>query len=169
MFLNIVSISSAQEHERDSNIESSWKDRVFTGGGLGLQFGQITLVNVAPYLGYKFTDKISGGLGVTYLYYRDNIYEYESSIYGGSIFGRYYLMNQLFLHGEYELLNLKVYNEFKKAYSREFAPGLLLGAGYSQSAGGKVTFNLMVLWDILENRYYPYKNPIFRGGISVGI
>ena len=167
--LALASACFSQQPQEEEEPKKGWKDRIFTGGGLNLQFGTVTVVGASPILGYMFTDKISAGIGITYLYYQNNTFNYKSSIYGGRLFGRYFVIDQLFLHAEYEVLNLQVYNDVKKAYSREFAPGLLLGAGYSQLVGGTVRLNLMVLWDVIEDDYYPYTNPIIRGGLAFGL
>ena len=70
------------------------KDRLFAGGDIGLQFGTITYVYLAPILGYKVTEKFSIGGGPSYSYLKDNSNQfgpvsYTSSDYGGRVFGQY--------------------------------------------------------------------------------
>ncbi len=72
-----------------------WKDRIFIGGNLGATFGTITNVNVSPMIGYKFTPKTIAGITLTYQYYKQESPEYQTSIYGGGLFARQYLMNPL--------------------------------------------------------------------------
>src|SRR3972149_6393380 len=84
----------------------SW-DKVYGGGGIGLQFGTITFVNVAPDIGYKITERYSAGIGIRYIYFADRRYTppFVLDIFGGSIFNRFIVTDFFFLHGEYEVLN----------------------------------------------------------------
>src|SRR5688572_2037774 len=92
-----------------------FKDRIFIGGSLGLQFGSATYIDVSPLVGYQISKKLQAGVGVTYIYYKvkdsNYNYEYETSIYGGRLFSRYYILDNLFAHGEYEILNMEVPSE----------------------------------------------------------
>jgi hypothetical protein len=87
---------------------SPLKNRFFFGGSLGLQFGSATYIDVSPLVGYKITPKLHAGVGLTYIYYKvkDSYYNYayETSIYGGRVFGRYYILDNLFGHAEFEIL-----------------------------------------------------------------
>ncbi|HMC96769.1 MAG TPA: hypothetical protein VKG92_03905, partial [Flavobacteriales bacterium] len=54
----------------------AFADRVWFGGGVGLNFGTVTAIQVEPMAGY-FLDqqnKLSVGLGLSYWYYSDNRY-----------------------------------------------------------------------------------------------
>jgi hypothetical protein len=155
-------------------------DRMFFGGGLGLQFGDYTVIDIAPIVGYKLTEKFSAGVGVTYIYEHlkqsivttTNIYylDYKTNIYGGSVFAKYYLFNDFFGYAEYGILNMDVpspfsYNEFM----RDNVESMLVGGGYREMLGGKVGLELEVLWDVLDEPYSPYGNgPIIRAGIVAG-
>jgi hypothetical protein len=52
---------------------------------------------------------------------------------------------------------------------REWVSSFLIGAGYRQWIGQNAFVGITVLWNILDNLYYPYPNPIFRIGVGVGI
>src|SRR5262245_12495917 len=80
--------------------DSFW-DRLYFGGNFGLQFGDQTLVDLSPLVGYRLTEKLSVGVGATYIYYHfEDPYHYYPSysthIYGGSIFTRYYFLENIF-------------------------------------------------------------------------
>jgi len=158
----LSAVTNAQEEPKPK-----FKDRLFTGGGLGLQFGTVTLVNISPILGYRFNERLSSGVGITYIYLNYRDYDYSTSIYGGNIFTRFNIVEQIFLHSEFEILNLDAYvdNEFKRVN----ASGFLVGGGYRALIGGKSFMTLMLLWDLIEDRNYPYRNPIIRGGIAIGL
>lgn len=151
-------------------------DRFFFGGSLGLQFGSATYIDVSPLIGYKLTDRIHVGTGFTYIYYKykDSYYNYsyETSIYGGRVFGRYYILENLFAHTEVEMLNMEVpaYDLSSQVYTyvRDNITSVMVGGGYAQSLGNTSALYIMVLWNLTEEQYSPYSNPIFRIGFSAG-
>lgn len=92
--------------------KKNFMDNVFIGGNLGLQFGTVTFADISPLVGYRFTKKISAGIGVTYQYYhyKDRYYDFETNVYGGRVFGRYNFTDYLFGHLEYEYLNMEAFD-----------------------------------------------------------
>jgi hypothetical protein len=151
-------------------------DRVYFGGGLGLQFGDQTVIQVAPIIGYKVTEKFHVGVGGTYIYYhvKDPYYnlEYKTNIYGGSVFTKYFLFDEIFAYAEYGILNLEVpYDPLGSnyyLYKRKNVSSLLLGGGYRQMIGESVGIELVVLYDVIDDRDSPYSNPVIRLGIVAG-
>lgn len=161
----------AQVGELESN--ASWKDRVFVGGGLGLQFGDITNIQVSPIVGYRINEKLSAGIGITYIYFkdnRDNTPDFETDIYGGSVFVRRNLNEQFFLQAEYESLNLEFFNFNDGSVTREWVPGLLLGGGYFMPLGRHAGFSATALYNVIhDDLKSPYNSPlILRIGFTVG-
>ncbi len=179
LFLNI-SFSSAQEEDdltlpEKSKTKNSKKksqgfsfDKVFFGGNLGLQFGTITQIIVAPTVGYHFTDRFSAGIGGTYQYYSDSRYNFNTSVYGGSIFGRFILIKDLFLYSEVEALNIDDMEIYQNTLEmkRIWVTSVLVGGGYRQRIGERAAINLMLLWNINETSKSPYTNPIVRVGFE---
>jgi hypothetical protein len=147
--------------------ESFW-DRTFTGGNVGFQFGTVTFAEISPLLGYRFTDRIHGGVGATYQYYhyKDQYYDFKTDVYGGRVFGRYYFTDFLFGHGEYEYLNLEAF-DFQRR--RVDVGSLLGGVGYFQRFAEFSGLSAMLLYNFTESAYTPYTNPIFRIGIVIGL
>ena len=142
----------------------SWS-RVYGGGGLGMQFGRVTFINLAPDVGYRITDRYSAGIGLRYIYFRDNYYQDELNIYGGSLFNRFLITEFLFAHGEYELLN----GPWDPYSTRRFnINNVWLGGGLRQHVGNS-SFNIMALWNVNEEKYNPFPSPQIRMGISIGI
>lgn len=148
---------------------SDFWEKAYFGGNLGLQFGAITLVDISPLIGYQITDRLSIGVGGTYLYYRiqSQFYRADLSIYGARAFARFFVIQNLFAHAEYEVLNGPWDNNFSK--SRFNITNVLVGGGYRQQVGSRAFINMMILWNINESVYSPYQNPIIRGGVSFGI
>jgi hypothetical protein len=173
---------SAQEYKPPMQDETS--GRIFYGGGFGLQFGDVTLIDVSPMIGYRLTDKLAAGVTLTYKYYKYKNYfnnttlpDTKTNIYGGSLFGRYFLFENLFAQAEYEYL-LYAYDAFDPNYitggyskSKKTIdlPSFFLGGGYRQPIGGRTFFTISVLYNFSESPYSPYSNPVIRAGISVGM
>jgi len=164
-----VSITSGQSSEVENQ---SFTDKVYYGGGIGMSFGTVTSVNVHPLVGYKFTPKLSGGVTLTYQYFRreDDFYSYESNSYGGSVFARYRFIEQLYGHVEYSNINYDFYTTTGEQAYRKWVPFLLVGGGYSNRIGRNSVIFLQVLFDVLQNDHSPYENgqPIYSMGVGVG-
>lgn len=142
------------------------REHIFTGGNFGLQFGTITLVDLSPLIGYKITPKFSAALGVTYTYLKDNRYNpaYSTNIYGARVIGRYFILENLFAHAEYEALNGEwIYNKRFTIYN------VLAGGGYRQSITDHLFFDALLLWNFNKSIYSPYQNPIIRIGFNIGL
>jgi len=142
------------------------KDRLFFGGGLELQFGNSSLVSLAPEVGYRFTDRLSAGIGISYFYISESgAQSFSTNIYGGKVFGSFSVFENLFIHAEYEVLNLEtqyfnnnIYPERKRFNIGSF----LVGPGYKFKMGERSSVNLLMLWNLNETAYSPYTNPVLR-------
>lgn len=141
-------------------------NKVFVGGNIGAQFGSITVVNISPIIGYRITERLAAGVGATYIYYNYKAIRFSSSIYGGSVFGRFYLLENIFAHAEYELLNVDSY-DFPG--TRTNIENIYVGGGFRQALGGRSYMTILALWNINESKYSPYGNPIIRMGFSIGL
>src|SRR4051812_19764764 len=98
LVMGFCSAVSAQYSEppRDPEVKSGGldKSKLFIGGNFGLNFGNYTLVNVSPQLGYRFNDYFAAGAGVNFLYsslkteYSDGSEQkYNQGVAGLNIFG----------------------------------------------------------------------------------
>lgn len=157
-----------KQKQKDKDPEKTpFSERLFTGGDLALNFGTVTLVNVSPILGYWVTEeKYAVGVGAVYQYYNNHLYQFTTSVYGGNVFNRYYFGENFFLHGEYELLNVEAFDGF---HDRVWVPGLLGGGGYHQPLGDRSAFTVMVLYNFTKSNYTPYRNPVIRAGVNIGL
>jgi hypothetical protein len=151
--------------------------RMDFGGYLGLQFGSVTIINIAPLASYRITEKFYAGLGLTYMYYKDNRYvpTFSLSSYGGSIFAGYFIWKDLFAQIEYAPLYIPDYYDYyapplpTMEKPAPWAHDIYLGGGYRQWIGDKAFVNLMVLFNINETEFSPYSNPIIRIGFGAGL
>lgn len=143
-------------------------EKVYLGGGLGLQFGSTTVIDISPIIGYNFSDDLSAGLGITYLYYNVHALNYTTNVYGGGPFVRYVFAEYLFAHIEYQILNAEYY-EFGDTF-RQDVHYFWVGGGFRQELGGNAYLVIMGLYDInySDLSIYP-SNPILRGGVVFGL
>ena len=112
--VNDLNTLSSQKDAREARQSNDWeeeppkgtpglyKNRFFTGGGLGLQFGTLTAVELAPTVGYIVHRMFRFGITVNFSYFRDAYFQPALSSYywGGSFFIRFYPIRRLFLHVE---------------------------------------------------------------------
>lgn len=115
---------------------------------------------------------------------------HRMSVYGGGVFLRYYLrslfdsfLGNLFAHAEYEYLYyIRPYRFNPQGYIQDpylnyYVPGkeaveinsLFVGGGYSQPLAGRVTLDLLILFNLNDSFQSPYSNPVFRMGVGVGL
>lgn len=181
-FFSIANVVAAQQDSTESYKPYKMKDesrpsfgqRLVFGGNFGLQFGTQTIIDISPVIGYKITEQLIGGIGIKYLYYKteyyinSNLYKYSTNVYGGSVFGRYYITPNLFAHSEYEVLNLEVPDDFGIGYMRTNITSVLVGGGYSQPLGDHASIGITLLYNLTEDAYSPYQNPILRVGFGFG-
>ncbi len=149
----------------------SLTDHLVYGGNIGLNFGNVTSISVSPMVGYKVTDKFTPGIGLTYNYLRFNYPGYiteSTHIYGGSLWARYYILDNIFLHGEYESLNGE-WDPYVRPNYRYYLNSALIGGGYRESIGGFSSY-VLVLYNVTYSEDSPYANPlVLRVGFGFGL
>jgi len=152
---------------------SDWKitdpldwERVTVGGGLGLQIGTVTLIQVAPRIGYYLTKNVLLGVGGNYSYYEERN-SFSTTLYGGRIFAEYLFEDfPLFAHVESELINIESFPD-----QRINIYNFYVGGGVRQSLGGGSYIFILGLWNLNETQEsrFTQPNPIIRGGIAIGL
>ncbi|MGN6419295.1 MAG: hypothetical protein ACTHMC_17485 [Pseudobacter sp.] len=156
------------------------KENLFFGGNFGLSFGDYTLVNVSPQVGYRFNRYLAAGAGVNFLYSsfkrRYNVGADYKENYGNAglnIFGRVYpieyLLLQLQPEANYVWGKIKYPDNTQLKLDGQIVPSLLGGAGAVIPTGGRGSFIVMVQYDLLQNERSPYQNRAFYNfGYNVG-
>lgn len=172
IFILLIVLSSflSYSQEVEKNTENEVFDRVFFGGNFGLQFGKNTFIDVSPIVGFKATSKLLTGVRFIYNYY-SNSYDglkFSTNIYGGKIFGSYYIYQDAFLHSELELISLEsqwfdIGNQYPNQ-KRFWVESILVGGGYRFMLGEHSAVNAMILYNLNESINSPYRNPILRLG-----
>ncbi|MDP4268007.1 MAG: hypothetical protein Q8880_11300 [Bacteroidota bacterium] len=161
--------------EKKAEEDESLNSKIFTGGDFGLSLGSVTMINISPLVGYRLDKKTSVGLGAIYLYYSENdpVYNYHANIYGFRIFGRYLIFNNIFAHAEIEEVNFPDLNTVSIKENRIWIDNIYMGGGYRQRIGANSFLNLLVLWNLNDNRYksysYDFSNPIIRVTFDIGL
>jgi len=153
------------------------ESKVYYGGNVGFSFwNNYFYLGVYPLVGYKITPKFSVGGKLGYAYISDSRYDptFNSSNYGGSVFTRYRVVPQFYLHGEfvyfsYERQAFNVSN-LQLEKERVWVPFILLGGGYSQMISPNVWVFAEVLFDVLQDSNSPYKkwDPFLSFGVGAG-
>lgn len=165
-----IVIASALTLTVSAQDNDSFWDRIYVGGGIGGQFGNAyTYAEVSPIIGYNITDHWSAGAGFTYQYFQSKLFGYSTSVFGPKAFTRYTFFNFLFAHAEFEYLFLKYKDAQLTQPIRVTSPNLLLGGGVYYNIGSRATAYAMILYNVLQNQYTPYSNPVIRFGVNVGL
>jgi hypothetical protein len=159
----------------DKEEKPSIFDRMYFGGGFSLSFGTITSVYVSPVIGYMITRSLSGGVGITYQFYKDDRFDYQTNMYGGKLFLRqnfHLLKLPLFLYAEYESLNFEygeVLPNYEIRYTRDWVPSMFLGGGFFQSFGRRGGFTITAMYNVIyDDLRSPYNSPwVFRVGFTL--
>ncbi len=156
-----------EQKEEPVATEESGQSKVFYGGTLGVSFGSYFRLSVQPMVGYNITPKLSGGVKAIYEYISDTrtSQSYTWHNFGGSVFGRYRVIPQIYGHAEF------AYMSYDSPIDRYSVPFLLLGGGYVQRLGSNAGLYIEVLFDVLQDDKSPYEagSPFISVGAAVGI
>lgn len=192
LFIGLLSFTSismvqAQYYGDEEKTENSQSGKFYISPDFGLILGSITMIEVAPALGYQISPQFSAGLGLRYEYYRqlDSYTRDElinTSKYGIRGFSKLILIPDigkiipisgnlsLFAYAEVESLNLetKYYGQLRNTESLRFwYTSVLTGGGIAQQVTERSFVNFMLLWDINSSSGSPYSNPVLRVGIQI--
>lgn len=176
----------AQEQEEEEQKKGFQKEKVFVGGNFGLSFGNYTLVNVSPQVGYRFNNYLAAGLGMNFQYvslkekdvYNDPYRKTSQGVVGLNVFGRVYPIRQFMLQVQPEvnyLFGKEKYYERSYQPAQEYnlnteiVPSLLAGGGLVLPSG-RGAMIISVFYDVLQNESSPYGNkPILNFTFNVGL
>lgn len=151
-----------------------FKDRIVTGGGLGLGFGPVQdFFSVSPMIGYRVTARLLAGTGLTYRYtnYKVTRPSIRLNDYGVNPFLRFTVYRNIFIQTEYEHLNYE-YPVAQTETTRRSFNSFMGGGGFIQPLGERFAFYLMALYNFsyqVQDIYSPYDSPwVIRAGINIG-
>lgn len=147
--------------------KSPLRDKVVLGGNAALSFGNITLIQIAPQIGYRTTERWMNGVGGSYTYFKF-LNAPAQTIFGYSAWSRYSIFQGVFVTAELEQLNLEVFNPVTALYERDNIPLFLVGLGYASGGNSGLGVSLLLMYDLIGDVNSPYANPIIRGGFLFG-
>ncbi len=170
LFVMFFAVCSAYA-QREVDDGSKLSDRLYFGGGLGMNggtdpyAGRYFFIGVYPVIGYMVNNQLSIGTSITYQYYSYSDVGQEIHQYGIAPFVRYNF-GQLFAYSEYSLLSTPTY--YGPAMPRKTFDRFLIGVGFSQPLGGRAALNVMGMYDMIWKRTdYAFASPwVFRVFVS---
>jgi hypothetical protein len=165
MLLLLITFSTYGQREVEEDAGWSLKERLYLGGGFGLNGGNDAFgnryfyVGLNPIIGYMITQQFSAGIGLQWQHFSYPDVNVKVNQYGVSPFVRYNF-SQLFAYAEYNLLNTPTFNNTER---RNF-DRLLVGLGYTQPLGRRGAINAMALYDLIySNTEQAFASPwVFR-------
>jgi len=172
--------SMAQDEEQPK--KGFDKANLFFGGNFGLSFGDYTLVNISPQLGYRFSDFFAAGAGVNFIYssfkyrYNDPSFDYRDNygVAGLNVFARAYPIQYILLQVQPEMnytWGKRKFNDGTPSLKLDgkMVPSLLVGGGAAIPVGGRRSsaMTFMIQYDVLQNDRSPYgKKAFFNVGFN---
>lgn len=147
---------------------------IYTGAGLGYSsfngYGQFN-VSVSPALGYRLSDRIAVGPGISYSYSNYSFGQGYKSVgtsnFGVKVFGQATVYKQFFIHAEYEVTNAQLLEVDNNGYltgrtvqQRVETP--LAGVGYRSQFSPRVAADIVVLYNFKDDFNSLYPNPVIR-------
>lgn len=174
-----LSVYAQDEQEPKKGFD---KDKLFVSGNFGLSFGDFTLINISPQIGYRFNKTLAAGVGINGIYSstRSRFITGETAsrenfgVVGLNVFGRIYPIQYAFLQlqpeANYTWGKLKVYSpDDVYKLDGKVVPSLLAGAGAAIPAG-RGAFIVMAQYDVLQNARTPYGEKVFFSfGFNFGL
>ena len=174
LVIGCLSVEGYSQGENNSLEGMPLKDRIVTGGGLGLGFGSVQdFFSVSPMIGYRLTARLLAGTGLTYRYtnYKVTRPSIKLNDYGINPFLRFTVYRNIFVQTEYEYLNYEYPLTITETTRRTF-DSFMAGGGFIQPLGQRFAFYLMALYNFSykdQGVYSPYDSPIVvRAGINIG-
>jgi len=167
------SMAFAQWGEEQMAEKPKFRDRLFTGGGMGASFSSYyNFVSVSPLVGVVVTPKLATGIQFTYRFSQYKTYtpELTTNDYGVSPFVRFNVFGPVFLHAEYEYLNYEYpYSGGGSDTERRGFSSFMAGGGFFQPVGRHAGLYFMALYNFSYGTNSPYDSPlVLRVGITAG-
>lgn len=178
----VITVSGIQAQDEDSGTgletrketksKPDWLRNLQVGGIFGLSFssfngGNQLYFEFSPDISYRFHERVQAGGGPIYRLWRfkytgggKDLYHYA----GGRIWTRAFIFDGLFAQVQGEVLNGNITpNGVRLTRGQVF-----VGGGYYASFGGNAGMFITVLVPLIENEFYPNRNPQINIGFGVG-
>jgi hypothetical protein len=198
--LSVFVINANAQKEEDDDVKKPFfkPENLFTGGSLGVNFGQVQFsgtqseqrqfsFGLGPHIGYsinKYVD-VALSLNYTYLSQRDNFVrgdKIRQNSIGPGAFVRLFPINFLYAQAQFErnFITLKYIPASNNSLPSEkisvAATSYLIGAGYATGRqDGNTFYYFSILFDVGNDINSPYKdelgrvNPVIRAGFNIAL
>ena len=90
LLLATLQLTAQEKEEKEEKPKGFQKENLFIGGNFGLTFGDYTLINVSPQLGYRFNDYLAAGFGINGQYVSDRLRDFSGRTIYKSITRHYW-------------------------------------------------------------------------------
>lgn len=140
--------------------------QVFTGGNVSISYENGIYADIAPIIGYGLEDFRAGVSPI--VSYRKSTVNNTSFSYGARIFGQYSVIENAFVHAEFQAMNSGIYTtqaDGTRTKQTIWAIALPVGAGYEYKISEKAYAQVSVLYDLLQDKNSPNRMPVIRAGI----
>lgn len=183
--LSLTALAQDTEEGKEEEPKKGFqKEALFVGGNFGLSFGDYTVINLSPQLGYRFNRFLAAGVGINgqYVSVRDRYVnggtfrKTSQGVVGLNLFGRVYPIEQVMLQvqpefnyifGKETYFDTNPRTEYKM--DAEIIPSLLLGGGVV-IPGGRSSAMIYLMYDVLQKDNSPYgKKPFINFGVNLNL
>lgn len=158
-----------EEKSKKPWLKEDFKDRFFFGGNFNAVFGIYTIVNLSPLVGFKVTDKLNVGAGFIFNYYavKYGSQTVSATFYGSHTFARYFVLDNIFIQGQYDRLYQPKINFAKGTLEKGWVDYFLVGGGVRQPLGDRAYLVASLLYNVNyePNQISAYYNPLVQIGI----
>lgn len=181
MSLLLLAAQGFGQEEEGEKKKGFQKEKLFFGGNFGLSFGDYTIINISPQVGYRFNNYLAAGMGINAQYVSskertfsgDPYRKISQGVAGLNVFGRVYPLRNIMLQiqpeGNY-IFGKQVFYNPREEYKidAEIVPSLLAGGGLVLPSG-KSAFIISVFYDLLQHDRSPYGDkPFISFGYNFG-
>jgi len=165
-------VDAQNRNKRSSDVDEYFDEdsfgphRFWYGGGIGLGFngfgGQSQFqFSISPMVGYKITPNFSVGprAELGYQHSREEVFDPRTSQvsvvktnfwnYGLGVFARHKILQQFFVHAEYQLESARVNNSVGGS-DRGSRDNFYIGGGYT-SGGGLIGYEISILYNVFDD------------------
>lgn len=184
-FLSLTAGAQDGEEGKEEQPKKGFqKENLFVGGNFGLSFGDYTLINVSPQLGYRFNRYVAAGVGIngqyvsekTRDYWGNRDAKYTRGIVGLNVFGRVYPFQFVMLQVQPEVNYIFGKNTYYTGnptgtfnWGSEIEPSLLLGGG-AVLPQGRGALVISAMYDVLQRDNSPYgRRPVYNIGYNISL
>lgn len=147
----------------EPSLWSKIQPRIYVGGegSFSAGFGR-TYLYLAPLVGYDITDQLSVGISGMYqlLRFQTNTGAINFNSYGGGTFFRFRPIKQVVFQAEFDYFNTVDFAG--QTFDRVNVPAFMVGAGYLNPLGSRAYYQIMLMWDFINDPNMPVPSLIFQ-------